>query len=59
MYITYSALSCELVTRLSTFPIFIFLVKMINIYEDYVNFQDIEHQLEENTLHHILHYSLL
>ena len=29
---------------------------MVNNYETHVNFQDIEHQLRENTLHHFLHY---
>ena len=30
---------------------------MVNQYKDYVNFQDIENHLQENTLHHFLHYS--
>ena len=29
---------------------------MVNNYETHVNFQDIEHQLRENTLHHFLDY---
>ena len=29
---------------------------MVNNYENPVNFQDIEHQVGENTLHHFLHY---
>ena len=29
---------------------------MVNNYENHVNFQDIEHQVGENTLHHFLHY---
>ena len=30
---------------------------MANHYEDHVIFEDIEYQLQENTLHHFLHYS--
>ena len=30
---------------------------MVNHYEVHVIFQDIEHQLQENILHHFLHYS--
>ena len=32
---------------------------MVNHYENYVDFQDIEKQVQENTLHHFLHYSFL
>ena len=34
-----------------------FLVKMVNHYENHVIFQDIEHQPQEDILHHFLHYS--
>ena len=34
-----------------------FLVKLVNHYEFHAIFQDIEHQLQENILHHFLHYS--
>ena len=30
---------------------------MVNQYKDYVNIQDIENHLQENALHHFLHYS--
>ena len=32
---------------------------MVNHYEDHVIFQDIEHQLQGNILHHILYYNFL
>ena len=59
MCIAYFFSSCKLATSFSTFSIFILLVKVANHYEDNVNFQDIEYQLQENTLYHFLHYSFL
>ena len=43
----------------STFSMFIFQVKMINHAEGYSNFLCIEHQLQENILHHFLHHNFL
>ena len=47
---------------LQAFPLFqlsFFLVKMVNHYDVHVIFQDIEHWLQENILHHFLHYSFM
>ena len=52
MCITYSVLWCKSATSFSTISIFILSVKMVNHYEVYVIFQDINHQLLENILHH-------
>ena len=54
MCITYSVISFKLTTRFSFFR-----VKMVNHWEDYVNFQDIEHQLPESFLHHFFRNSIL
>ena len=49
--ITYSVTLWKLAFRLFQFSFF--LVKSVNHYE----FQDIAHQLQENIIHHFLHYS--
>ena len=54
MCTTYSVLSCKLATGFSIFSVFMlfqfsfFQVKMVNHYEVYIIFQDIEHQLRES-----------
>ena len=53
----YSVLSCKLVTSFKTFQFSFFPLKMVSHYEVYVIFQGIEHQLQENILHHSLHYN--
>ena len=35
------------------------MVKIVNHYKVHLNFQDIEHQLQENILYHFFHYSFL
>ena len=35
------------------------MVKMVNHYEVHVISQDTEHQVQENILHHFLHYKFL
>ena len=57
MCITYSVLSCKLATDFRVFQFSLFLVKMLNHYEVHAIFQDNEHQLQENIIHHFLHYS--
>ena len=57
MRITYSVLTCKVATSFSLFKPLFFQVKMVNHYEVHVIFQDIERQLQENILHHFLHYS--
>ena len=32
---------------------------MVNHFEVHVHFQDVEHQFQENILHHFLHFSFL
>ena len=59
MCIKYSVLFCKLATSFSPFSISFILVKTANHYEVDVMFQVIEHQLQENILHHFLHYSVL
>ena len=59
MCIKYSVLSCKLATCFSTFSISILSGKNGKSYLVRVIFQDIEHQLRENILHHFLHYSFL
>ena len=54
MCLAYLVLSCKLATSFSVSQ-----VERINHYEIHVFFQDIEHQLQENDLHHFLHYSFL
>ena len=39
----------------SSFKFALFQLKMKNHYEVHVIFQDIEHQVQENILHHFLH----
>ena len=56
MCITYSVLSCRLAFQaFQIFQSLFFQVKMVNHYEVHENYQDIEHQLQENTLHHFPH----
>ena len=56
MWMTYTVLSCKLVTSFSTFSIFILSgKKMVSHYEVHVVFQHIEHQLQKNIFHHFLH----
>ena len=57
MCLRYFVLSCELAISFSTFSSFILSGKMVIHYEFHVIFQDIEHQLQENTIHHFLHCS--
>ena len=52
IYIAYSILSCKFTVGFSTFSIFILSGKKGKSFEDHVIFRDIEHQLEENILHH-------
>ena len=50
------------VNQLQAFQLFLssfFQVKMVNHYEVPVTYQDIEHQLQKNILHHFFHYSFL
>ena len=54
--ITYS---CKFPISFSNFSIFILSAKKTNYCEGYVNCQNIEHQLQENILHHYHHYSFL
>ena len=59
MWVTYSVLCyfpCKLATSFSTFSIFILASKNGKLLKVHVIFQDIEHQLRENILHHFLHY---
>ena len=58
MCMTNPVFSCQLDASFSVFPIF-FQAKKVNHYEDYVNFQDIEHQLQGNIRYHVLHYNFL
>ena len=58
MCVSHSAL-CRLATSFSTFSISLFQVKLVNLCEVHLIFPDIEHQLQENILHHFLHYSFL
>ena len=41
------------------FQFLFFQIKRVNHCEGYVNFQDVEHQLQENTLYHFDHYNFL
>ena len=41
------------------FNVHSFKAKKVNHFEDYVNFWDMEHQLQENIFHHFLHYNFL
>ena len=59
MCMTYSFLSCKFITSFSTFSFSFFQAKRVNHCEDYVNFQDIKRQLQENNLNHYLHYKSL
>ena len=54
---TYSNLSCKLVTSFSIFSNFILSEKKVSPYEIHVIFQGIEHQLQENIHHYFCHYS--
>ena len=56
--IKYSPLSCKSATKFFNFLNFSFFeTKSVNHCEDYVNFQDIEDELQQNILHHFHHYS--
>ena len=57
--ITYSVLPCKLAKSFSTFSIFILSCKKVSHSEGYVNFWDIEHQLEKNIFHHYTFISQL
>ena len=57
MCTTYSVLSCKLAISFRSFQFSFFLVKILNHYEVHAIFQDNEHQLQENIIHHFLHYS--
>ena len=59
MCITYYVLSCKLATSFLTFSIFILFGKNGNHKEFYVISGDTENPLQENILHHFLHYSFL
>ena len=59
MWITYSVFLCKLATRFSIFSVFILSGKNGKSNKAHVTFQDIEHQLLENTLHHFSHYNFL
>ena len=55
-----SVLSCKLVKSFPTFSNFsLFLERMVNHYDVYLFLQDIEHQLQEDILHHFLHYNFM
>ena len=54
MCIPYSVLSCKLAISFRLFQYSFFQVKMANHYEVHLIFQDAEHQLQENILHHFL-----
>ena len=57
--IIYSVLSLKLATSFSASSVFVLSGKMVNYQEIQVIFNNIEHQLWENILHHFLHYSFL
>ena len=52
MCITCSVLSRKLAASFSVFQCSFFQAKTVNHSEDYVNFQDIEHQFQESILYH-------
>ena len=54
--VTHSVLLYKLAASFSTFSIYLFCGKMVNLQEDYVNCPDIEHELQKMYLHHFLHY---
>ena len=51
--------SCKLATSLSTFSVFILLSKKGKSLWSLCKLQDIEHQLQENILHHYVHCGFL
>ena len=59
MCITYSVLLCKLTTSSLTFEMFILSVKYGKYCHVDVIFEDIQHQLQGNILHHFLHFSFL
>ena len=59
MCITYSVLSCKLATSFRVFQFSFFEVETAIHYVSHAIFQDTEHQLRENILHHSLHFNFL
>ena len=59
MCITFSVLSYKIATSFWIFHSSPSQVKMVNPYEVHVIFQDIEHQLQKDILHHFLHHNVL
>ena len=56
MYITYSSLLCNLIQVFQLFQSSFFQKKRANHCVGYVNFHDIEHQLQENICENELDY---
>ena len=52
-------ITCMTYSAFCFFQFSFFQVKRVNHCTGYVNFQDIEHQLQEIVFHHFHHYSFL
>ena len=59
MWITYSVYHVNQQQAFQLFQSSFFPVKMVNHCEGHVIFHDTEHELQQNILHHFLHYSFL